>query len=139
MPLNMLTTVSRIYREVADEYLAALPANQPRPKPEDIELDIINALALKIAALNDELPRGCKQRYPLTMPPYIIARIVAALWPVCKIPLAGAETDPAYDVLGIYQESGPNEGIYMTSELAFQRLMKQFNTAATSRDFSEFG
>lgn len=138
MPLNMLTTVSRIYRETADKYLAALPANQPRPKPEDIELDIINALALKVAALNDELPRGCKQRYPLMMPPYIIARIVAALWPVCKIPLAGAETDPAYDVLGIYQESGPNEGIYMTSELAFQRLMKRFNTAATSRDFSEF-
>lgn len=138
MPLNMLTTVSRIYREVADEYLAALPANQPRPRPEDIELDIINTLALKIAALNDELPKGSKQRYPLTMPPYITARIVAALWPVCKIPLAGAETDPAYDVLGLYQEDGPDAGLYVTSDWVFRRLLRQFNTGATTRDFNEF-
>ena len=138
MPLNMLTTVSRIYREVADEYLAALPANQPRPEPEDIELDVINMLALKIEALNDEITRGSKQRIPLAMPPYVIARIVNALWPVYRIPLAGAETDQAYDVLGIYQEDGPNKGIYMTSDLMFQRLLKRFNTAATNRDFSEF-
>ena len=138
MPLNMLTTVSRIYRETADEYLAALPANQPRPKPEDIELDIINALALKIAALNDELPKGSKQRYPLTMPPYITARIVAALWPVARIPCAGAETDPAYDVLGLYQEDGPDAGLYVTSDWVFRRLLRQFNTSATTRDFNEF-
>ena len=97
MPLNMLTTVSRIYRETADEYLASMPPGK-RPEPEDIELDILNLLAAKISALNDEITKGSKSKIPLTMTPYIVARIVAALWPVASIPLAGSETDPAYDV-----------------------------------------
>lgn len=138
MPFNMLTTVSQIYRQTADEYLAALQAGTPRPTPEEIELDIINLLASKIAALNDEIEKGSKIKTHLSMPPYITARVIAALWPVYKIPCAGAETDPAHDLIGVYQEEGPDEGIYLTSDFALQRLFRQFNHAATTRDFKEF-
>ena len=138
MPFNMLTTVSRIYKETADEYLAALQAVTPRPSPEAIELDIINLLATKIAALNDEIERGSKIKTPLSMPPYITARIIAGLYPVHRIPCAGRETDPTHDVIGVYQEDGPDEGIYLTSDFALQRLFRQFNHAATTKDFKEF-
>lgn len=138
MPLQMLTTLSRIFRETVDDYLSALQAGGLRPTPETIELDILNLLAPKISALNDEITKGSKIKIPTSLPPYIIARVVAALWHVCKIPLAGAETNPDYDVPAIYQESGPNEGIYVTSELEFEKLFSQFNRAGKKRDFEEF-
>ena len=78
MPLQMITTLSRIYRKTADEYLAAVPPGT-RPEPETIELDINNLLANRVSALNDELTKGSKIKIPVSMPPYIIARVVAAL------------------------------------------------------------
>lgn len=137
MPGIYATTPGQITDAKVREYLAALQG-AARPAPQQIESDLLNMICVEIEDHNTLRPKTAKMRMPQALPAAAVAHVVKALWPVAKIPCAGKETDPAYDVLGLYQEDGPDKGIYATSELVFRRLLRQFNFTASERDFKEF-
>lgn len=137
MPGIYATTPGQITDAKVREYLAALQG-AARPTPQQVESDLLNMICVEIEDHNTLRPKTAKMRMPQALPAAAIAHVVKALWPVAKIPCAGKETDPAYDVLGLYQEDGPDAGLYVTSDLVFRRLLRQFNFNATARDFTEF-
>lgn len=137
MPGIYSITPGQITDAKVREYLAALQG-AARPTPQQIESDLLNLICVEIDDHNTLRPRTAKMRMPQALPAAAVAHVVKALWPVAKIPCAGKETDPAYDILGLYQEDGPDKGIYATSELVFRRLLRQFNFTASERDFKEF-
>lgn len=137
MPGIYSITPGQITDAKVREYLAALQGTA-RPTPQQVESDLLNMICVEIDDHNTLRPKTAKMRMPQALPAAAVAHVVKALWPVAKIPCAGKETDPAYDILGLYQENGPDKGIYATSELVFRRLLRQFNFTASERDFKEF-
>lgn len=137
MPGIYGTTPGQITDAKVREYLASLQGAS-RPTPQQIESDLLNMICTEIEDYNTLRPKTAKMRMPQALPAAAVAHVVKALWPVAKIPCAGKETDPAYDILGLYQEDGPDAGLYVTSDWVFRRLLRQFNFNATTRDFTEF-
>lgn len=137
MPGIYSITPGQITDAKVREYLAALQG-AARPTPQQIESDLLNMICTEIEDYNTLRPRTAKMRMPQALPAAAVAHVVKALWPVAKIPCAGKETDPAYDILGLYQEDGPDVGLYATSDLVFRRLLRQYNFTASERDFREF-
>ena len=62
---------------------------------------------------------------------------MAILFPIVRISCAGASADTAYDLLGLYMDSGPDEGTYVTSEEEFYKIARRFNRRLESRQFDE--
>lgn len=136
--LGVYSTLNQIVNDAVNDYLTAVQGVQPRPAPELIERDLVNLIGTAIEDHNTIRSKCNRMKIPQVLPPAVIAHVVKALYPVYRIPCAGRESDPAYDVLGLYQEDGPDKGIYATSELVFRCLLRRFNLNATARDYSEF-
>ena len=66
-----------------------------------------------------------------------IADIMAYLYPICKISCAGENADSDFDLVAIYKEDGPNEGIYVTDNEEFRVIANKFNYDLTSKAFEE--
>lgn len=135
---HLPTTYNQVVNDTVHDYLDAIMSSGTRPTPQQIEADLLRQICDDLGDLNTLRPKGSKFQIPRVLPPAAIAHIVKALYPVCKIPCAGKETDPAYDVVGLYQDSGPDAGLYATSDLVFRRLLRQYNFTASERDFREF-
>jgi len=76
-------------------------------------------------------------KIPKTLSFAQIADIMATLYPICRISCAGENANPDLDLLAIYQITGTDEGVYVTSEDAFRELARQFNYNMTTKDFLE--
>lgn len=66
-----------------------------------------------------------------------IALIVSKAEPIARI--GGTQDSRAADtdLLGVYQYSGPNEGVYDTSDETLYKIIKEYNFNANKRDFDE--
>lgn len=74
-----------------------------------------------------------------TLYPQQIAMAMQKLYHIVQINMAGAETemDPKYTVLGIYQESGDNEGIYITNDKMIINIIYNFNRDISKKERDE--
>ena len=45
--------------------------------------------------------------------------------------------DSAYDILSVYQEDGPNKGIYVNDDEEFNKLVRQFNYSISQKGIDE--
>lgn len=79
-------------------------------------------------AHNENAPKGSKMTIPSDLTPSMIAKIMLCMYYIRNINCAGAKSEREYDALGIYQEDGPDKGIYITSELEIQKMIHKFNS-----------
>lgn len=79
-------------------------------------------------AHNENAPKGSKMTIPSDLTPSMIAKIMLRMYYIRNINCAGAKSEREYDALGIYQEDGPDKGIYITSELEIQKMIHKFNS-----------
>ena len=94
---------------------------------ELVESMILEELQYQIEQVNPARPKGSKWKIMTTLLPSQIADIICYTYSVVRIMSCGEYSDEAYDMLGIYQEDGPNKGIYVTSEDEFRRLARCYN------------
>ena len=69
--------------------------------------------------------------------PSQIADIIVYSYPVCRIAGAGKNIDEDQDLIAMYQYHGEAEGTYVTSNVMFRQLMREYNYALTSRQAEE--
>ena len=134
-------TENGLIRTVTEEYLAGIDV-EIRPAPEDIERELLQATNNAIEAYNlgprdPSAPMGAEQKdaYPdqkkgdarlrlrKHLDPYQIALIVRELHHAVGIRLDDSNSDDNFDI-GVYQFDGVNEGIYDTSRLGLERLIR---------------
>lgn len=119
------------------DYLETLdPSNLP--SPQKITEDILTAIAQKCREVNSVKDKtDTKWQIPVTLSFSQIATILAKLYPICRLSCAGENADTDYDLLAIYQNDGPDKGIYVTSDDVFRVLAQQYNYDITTKDFNE--
>ena len=137
-------TRDEIINRVTDEYLEYLDDLDFIPTYEDIAHDLlvqtINAIILvneEIAAHDDKKVKKHAYRLPEALSFDQIAMIMARLEHISCISCAGESADRAYDLLGIYMEYGPDQGIYVTSEEEFYKIAIKLNRKLTTKEFAE--
>lgn len=129
-------TISDVLRVVTQQYLDQINTAAP-PSPEKIESDLLTAIQLVFTQENLGLPKGAKWHIPQKLTFSQIAEIMARLYPICRIATSGEGADPAYDLLAIYQTSGPDEGIYVTSDEVFRRIARSYNYTISRKEFED--
>ena len=88
-------------------------------------------------AHNENAPKGSKMTVPSDLTPSMIAKIMLRMYHICNINCAGAKSEREYDALGIYQEDGPDKGIYITSELEIQKMIHKFNSELNENQLNQ--
>ncbi|MCR4657673.1 MAG: DUF5906 domain-containing protein [Lachnospiraceae bacterium] len=114
-------TLNQIILEVTDSYVSSL--YPPYPLPEEIEVDLVSESAKACKAYNYTKPLN-KVKVPTELFPAQIAAVMLKRYSIVRI-TAGDGADPDCDLLAIYQEEGPNEGIYVTDEGTFKQRIKE--------------
>lgn len=146
MPLTNQTYASLIYT-TTEAYLADMDMEN-HPSPETMEMELLAATNDAIRSYNNGAPdddgnfpdkKKGDERYKLlkTLQPVQIAMCMAKVDGAVRIATSGLNSDPDYDIVGIYQDMGKNEGIYVTSDDELRAKARKYNPIIQQKDFTE--
>ena len=111
----MSTTKDDTLKKVTKDYLETIPKGMP-PLPSTIKSDIL--LATQIEYQKENAIRIVnhleKWRIPTRLVPAQIADILLHTHHIRQLALAGLDNSEEFDILGIYQSKGEDEGLYIT-------------------------
>lgn len=136
---EMAISDAKIVRETTDDFLNRLKSNPPGPNFNRLAVaeNLFNQTVTAIAAYNTTVSKLERIPPPKRLYNFQIASLILALEPVCFISCGKIGEKSENYLLGVYQSSGPNEGIYDTSDRALDQIIRQYNTLATPRDKAE--
>ena len=89
--------------------------------PDAIVEQVISLTQNEFRRHNETAPEGTKMSIPKDLTPAMIAKIMLRMYSIKNINCAGKGTDESYDILGIYQEDGPDKGIYISREKEIEK------------------
>lgn len=133
----MATSKYSMIREVTEEYLKQMLSSGVTPQPEEIADEILEQEQMKFEAINAVKPKGAKLRIPDSLIPQQIADILVRLHPISVIELSEDVKDADNKIVAIYQEDGPNQGLYVEDDEIFIKLMKLYQYGLNKRDIEE--
>ena len=134
---NHIASLDEILEQTTHDYLDALKLQPSMPDRITVRNDLYAMTRTAIEDHNTLLGRQSRVKVPTGLYPVQIAWCIQAIEPVCCIACTGNQTDSEYDVLAIYQDSGPDEGCYDTNELAMARLIREYNRTISSGGVTE--
>lgn len=105
--------------------------------PEEITDDIMSLIANEFQLHNETVPAVLKKRPPSNLTPNMIAKIMLHMYCIRNINCAGVNSEDEYDLLGFYQEDGPDKGIYVSREDELKRMILAFNPGLTPAKLKE--
>lgn len=130
-----------ILLQAVDNYLDANPQGKMNGTPPDrpkIKREIVDLTRVIIDAQNALLTKTIRMRVPDRLQNIQIARIIERVELVVSISCGKRESkETEFDLIGVYETDGPNEGIYNTSDKAFNQLVSAYNHAAVKHDWDE--
>lgn len=129
-------TRGEVIRAATENYLNSLNMTN-LPAPEVIQENILTDVETALMVENAMRDKGNKFRIPHELLPVQIAMIFVKLYPIAKISSGMEKGVEDYDVLAIYQDSGPDEGIYVTDEKKINNLIRTYSFTANQRTCEE--
>lgn len=132
----MAQSLSSVLRTATHDYLATINPMNP-PSPSQIEIDLLDETKKLIMMENAVRAKGDKLPIPQRLDIWQIASLMAYLYPIRRIAGAGLSNNPEYDILAVYQEDGPDEGIYVSAENNFRQMAREFDVKINTREFAE--
>lgn len=107
-------------------------------QPNRISATILNNVADELEVRNAAiLNKSRKMAIPTALEPFQIAEILLAMYDIKKICCLEKATDPDYDLLGIYQEDGPDRGTYSATGHEIRKLCYLYDPGITQKGISE--
>ena len=95
-------------------------------QPEEVSDQVVGMMRHMFCNYNATKPKGAKITVPTDLTPATIAELMLAMYDIKTINCAGINSEREYDILGIYQEDGPNKGIYISDEIEIHKLIRRF-------------
>ncbi|MFD2024117.1 MULTISPECIES: DNA primase family protein [Promicromonospora] len=130
LPNEIVTYVTAAYLEVLD------PAEPPAPRVLEKELLAIVNVVCK--AENAKATTATEKLHPAKcLTNWQVAQILLHLHHVIRIAPSAKDTDREYDLLAMYQATGPARGTYTTSEDDIRTTARKYNTQLTLKEFAE--
>jgi len=105
--------------------------------PSYVESQVLYECRSAINLENSLRDKNAKIRGIDELLPAQIADILVYSYPIVRIAGAGKNADEDQDMIAIYQFEGPDEGLYVASEVRFRELVRKYNYAITSKQTSE--
>lgn len=107
-------------------------------QPNRISATIVNNVADELEVRNAAiLNKGRKMNIPGTLESFQIAEILLAMYDIKKICCLEKAADPDYDLLGIYQEDGPDKGTYSAMGHEIRKLCYLYDPGITQKGISD--
>lgn len=132
----MVHTRDEVIRVMTENYLNSLDmANLPAP--DVIQENILSTVDTALKMENALRDKGDKFRIPHELLPAQIAMIFKKIYPIAKISCGKDKGVEDYDTLAIYQDSGPDEGIYVTGEKKINNLIRVYSFTASKHTCEE--
>lgn len=126
--------------DITEGYLESIDRLNP-PEPyevtEAIIKETVNAYSLRNAAFIGKDAAQLKWRIPDALEPAQIAKILAYLHTIKRVSCTGNAADSEYDLLAVYQEDGPEKGIYSTQDVVMEKLMREYQPTLTTSQIRE--
>ena len=130
-------TRGQIMLDITRACLAALK-QQNITEPRRISATIVNNVADELEVRNAAiLNRSRKMNIPGTLEPFQIAERLLAMYDIKKICCLEKAADPDYDLLGIYQEDGPDKGTYSATGHEIRKLCYLYDPGITQKGISD--
>ena len=126
-----------IIRQVTDEYLATTKGQDPNTPLDVVQGDILEEIDKRIVAETAIRSTGTKWQVPVKLSPFQIADIIAVRHPIALIPVAGRNSGREYCLLGLYQDTGDNAGLYDTSDEVIDELAESYCYEMTEFELKE--
>ena len=132
-----IVPIDRIITEVTTAYLESLDVENP-PTPQVAQAQLLAATNTIIKMQNQALSTAAeKHKLIKRLDVWQIAQILVRLHRTVTIAPNTQDTDPEYDVLGMYQASGAGNGTYTSSEDAIRTVAREYNAQIDLKDFKE--
>jgi len=106
-------------------------------EPEKIANDLAQMVKHEFTLYNESAVPGGKWHIPSELLPEQIAMAMLHMYKIKNINCAGVNSERDYDILGIYQEDGPNAGIYVSDETEIRNLIRRYNPNITALNVKE--
>ena len=149
---KLATPKNTLIRETTDRYIALGTHGKKAPATVERELLAVTNVALalrrtltplevKTIISGKTIPDMDTSKPPKkseqieTLHPVQIAKLLLARHNFCRIGVMGKSTDPEYDLLAMYQTSGPDEGIYVSDTSHFRSMARAYHYTLTEKDF----
>ncbi len=132
----MARTLNETIRICTDDYLDKIDLDNP-PSPIDIEAELVTLVKDTCILENQVRGKGDMLKAPTKLCPSQIASIMLRLHNIVRVNCGGDNEVSDYDLLAMYQDSGKDEGIYITDENVFKRLATQYNYSISSRELND--
>ncbi len=112
---DRISIMHRVTMETLEETLEDIKSNMQSVTPEEVRNQIMENVrgAVKLENVNRE--KGEKIRLAETLLPQQVAWVLNTLHPICLIETIDGRNDDTGNILGLYQEDGLDEGIYITT------------------------
>lgn len=130
-PQNEIVTVATA------AYLDAVDPDDP-PEPRLLEKQLLSVVNGVLKMVNPKASTS-QEKLPLqrTLTYWQVAQVLLRLHHVIRIAPNAKDTDREYDLLAMYQATGPARGTYTTSEDDVRTTARQYNTQLSLNEFKE--
>lgn len=126
-----MKTYNQLIDEATQEYLASLDKDNI-PTHFELEAQLIAATNAAFLLENTKInKKEHEHKFIKQLTFSQVAQILITLHNVVKIAPSDKNTDPDYDLLAIYEPSGDNTGIYLTSEDQIRSFARLYNHELT--------
>lgn len=131
-----LPTKDDIVYNVTKAYLSKLDRSN-LPGLEQLKGELLQATIDEFDMRNSGVPKSARWKFPTELNEYQVAMLVQAVEHVCCICCGGENSGPEKDLLGVYQTTGPNAGLYDTSRETISRMIRKYNRAFKEQQIKE--
>lgn len=136
--ITMLDTFSRS-QTTAAIVNCYLENNQidPYMDPEKITAELLSFIQHEFRTYNKDAPKDVKFAVPKELEPFVIAEIMLKMYYIKNINYTGNKSEKEYILLGMYQEDGPDKGIYISYEAEIHNIIRRFCPAIDDKGIKQ--
>lgn len=123
-----------VLKQAIDAYLKTLDMNNLPSREERAQgLYAMNMIMFSNENAGRAQTKDVKLKLPDTITDSQLAYLIAATEPVKCIRCVKDTTDDEYDLLGLYQTTGPAAGTYATDSVSINRMIYEYNREVTPK------
>lgn len=130
----MIPPINQLMSDEVELFFAT--QNQEVLNAQDVEFHLLNRINNRLISENTQYGLKGSRAYQTlrTLTPAVIADCMLKRNRIVRIMLSDKNTDPNYDVLAVYMDHGPDNGIYVTDEVSIRVLAREYNYSISPKE-----
>lgn len=130
----MIPPINQLISDEVELFFAT--QHQETLSAQDVEFHLLNRINNRLISENTQYGLKGSRAYQTlrTLTPAVIADCMLKRNRIVRIMLSDKNTDPNYDVLAVYMDHGPDNGIYVTDEVSIRVLAREYNYSISPKE-----